>query len=225
MTWLKRAQSKPMALPFDRTQLPFGSGYEGIGKIDQTMTEETARKEQEKHNPEYLGAGTYGLATVTPMEPEVVRKYTRDEAEVQNAKQLKEHPIPCTAVIFDVIRIQEYPPLWVVESERVKQLPRHERLMLQQVFIAYPQGDFLFKDPQTILKAIRFAPNSMNIQLMEKFLQMAKCLREYDLDEDMHPGNLGYNSDGDMVLFDIGTHVPKSLDTVVEEMRRKLDIN
>jgi hypothetical protein len=111
-----------MPLPYEST-IPeiIDRDYHGFGRtiMDRRMTEETARREEER-NPglHWIGHGNCGIAYETANG--TVIKYTDDRLEFEAASRLMENPIPCTVRVYDAYVVQEYKPfLWAIELEKV----------------------------------------------------------------------------------------------------------
>lgn len=214
--WLsKLCQSKPMPLPFRgdgiRDKLPIRD-QKGWDNIDHTMSQETANSEA-NYGPEFLGSGAHGIATTAPSN--TVKKYTTRRSEAAAAKMIMQNPRDHLVKIITVDQIQTSPNLWSIQMERCKTLNELEK----RVINATENGEF--NQPRDFRKFLNNAifgkhltpqelddPNILNhIELL--YLQFCAVWKDATTIGLGHPdasaNNVGWNSNGDLVLFDLST--------------------
>lgn len=208
MSWLlKICQCKPMALPFDRSELPDyyapNKDNTGIRVIDKKMRDDTAEKEQKDWNPRYLGSGSFGVAV--DLGNNIVGKYTEDPYEANLASHIMRKNLPCFPKIFSVDQIQD--ALWRINMERVT--PLGDRFDLELVYIlrraleSSQNVDILERKFNEI--SVRFREDEQEMKLFSDYYDMAKCFLANNIKPyDAHPHNVGYTADGRLVLFDLG---------------------
>ena len=191
MSWLTRiSQSKPMALPFGLPE----EYNRGLEVVDRKMTDETANVERETMQPSYLGSGSYGLAANLPSG--MVDKYTDDEKEAEIAQQVKNNPLPCLVNVHEVRQIQSAPDIWAITVEKVKTLSYFEQEIIEGVY-----DDWRFPKSVQKMKSIY----RHQAQLMDDYVALRICLGDNRLSgHDAHPENIGYDKEGNLVLFDLG---------------------
>ncbi len=197
MNWLQKiSQVKPMALPFTVPQSDIFSG--GVDAIDQEMLQETADQEVDRLNPEFLGSGSMGVAGITP--EGLVVKYTAEHDEAHIAQHFMNNPIPCLPIIYEVKRLQQF--LWAITMEKVKLLTNSEEC---QVITAL--NNQLQYSSSNSLKMIQELTSKYPYleKLVDDYNTMMACLKEHKITPgDLHDDNVGYNKDGNLVLFDLG---------------------
>ena len=198
MNWFK----KSMALPFSLQRAD-----EGAWVIDEDMREETAKQQKEKHNPSYLGAGTNGLAINIGTH---AGKYTRFKEEATIANYLKNNPSECFVKIFDVQEIQKDPSIFLIEMEKCTLFSKKDESVLEFMYqeVRETEIDNIMRlNEEKIIKAynktIRRHPFKRRI--LNDYKNFLLCLvRSGFKTRDYKPSNTGYNSVGQLVLFDIG---------------------
>ncbi len=213
-----------MALPFRHIRDEHKPGYIDI---DQYMMPDTADKEHDERSPEYLGAGSYGIAVEYPSGH--VGKYTVEQREITFARYLAQNPIPCFVRVFAVRRVQSKPELlWIIEMEKVQVLSKEDKLVYQVATITF--NNLLKKDTLTtkenfIQECIRYGehPEAGDIyrgaveqikkdpRIVLSFWDLSVCVRNNDIImKDMHCNNIGWNSDGRLVAFDFAPALPET---------------
>lgn len=183
--YTKFNNSKPMALPARAIgNQPTSSGYE---KIDEDMDKDTANIEQQIYpDIKYLNSGGYGAAY--DCKPGVVCKYTNDYHEYVAVLEAMKNPIPCIAKIFNIRKAQIFPPIWVIETEKVTILSKDEK---------YNWDAWLREGSEP--ESIKYS------YLSDAYFKMLYCLQQHDYNtNDMHGDNVGWNDEGELVLFDLG---------------------
>ncbi len=209
MSWLRKiCQCKPMALPFDRTELPERPNYTnkdevGVRVIDKKMRDDTAKKEQENWDPHYLGSGSFGVAV--DLGNNIVGKYTEDPYEADMASHIMHKNLPCFPKIFSVDQIQN--DLWRINMERVTPLGNRfdpELVPMLRWALETSQNAQILENKIDKLLT-RFDENEGTMKLVSDYCDMAKCFLANDIkSHDAHEHNVGYTSDGRLVLFDLG---------------------
>lgn len=142
MNWLqRRAQAKPMALPFQRppddslSWNSFDRYPGGLDFIDQMMTKPSADQLKQQYQPEYVGSGSAGV--VMRLNNGHMGKLTDDYSEIQFAKWIADHPQRRVVRVFGVHYPQEQKtdpatstrtePLWMIEMQPVRTLTTKEK--------------------------------------------------------------------------------------------------
>ncbi len=208
MNWLQKlsqsTKAKPMALPFD---LPEES-YTGTSNIDNQMTDSTAREEQLRHNPEYLGSGSMGVVGLT--DKGIAVKYTDVGGEAALAEQFMNDYVPCIPKIFEVRQIQTNPSLWSIAMEQVKLLPDNretniivfllEELLGPRSVVSREDKNKYKKEIKRLIKRYPYLK-----KLAADYRNMMDCLKSSEIDPwDINHTNIGYDQNGNLVLFDLG---------------------
>ncbi len=143
------------------------NGFRGPGMINDRMTQETADTEK-LLDPEYLGSGHFGVAV--KINNGNVVKYTYHKDDAIKAESLIGNTKYPVVRVFDVLQIQESPPLWAIEMEKVT---------------PYRELD----------------PSLSKWKTIQEQLEIA--LAPIQLDHDVGFLNVGWNSEGKPVLFDL----------------------
>ena len=191
MSWLIRiCQSKPMALPF---ALPEQRYEDGLNRIDRMMTDETAKSEAETMQPSYLGSGMYGTATNLPSG--FAGKYTDDPSEVEIARRVKDNPISCIVNVHNIRQVQRDPIIFMIIMEKVKVLDAIEKEAIRMLRHDWEKQEEVEGARQTY-------KNKM--QLIDDYIDLRRCLIANKISgDDAHWENIGYNKQGNLVLFDL----------------------
>jgi len=204
MQKIAQAPPKPMALPFRRS-LPYDPSELELGahQVDQTMDESTALSEEETFpEMEYLDEGAVGVAYKYdhPTYGNIVIKYTPDYEEAAAAGLIYKNPLPCFVNIHEEpkeLTAEDGRHVWRIISEEVQVLDKVETTFVKKIqrFYheqkAYPIMNYLW--PLAYKK------------LYTDYKAMAECIEENGFSiDDAHGGNIGYNSEGRLVLFDLG---------------------
>jgi hypothetical protein len=203
MAWLyKISQAKPMALPFD--VYPVDDDKLGLSEIDLSMIPETAEREKKLFNPSYLGAGNMGIAV--ELRDGRVGKYTNDKYEARKADRLKDLGLECIPEIYEVREVQKQDilklkvlyPLWMIIMEKVKTLPQDAKKVINGI-----SRDSYSKAEKE--KEAKIARSPEHRKLIDDYIEMLQCLEMNGIGlRDAHGGNVGYNAQGRLVLFDLG---------------------
>lgn len=184
--WLKKiSQKKPMPLPFSSEGLLGGKGLE---EMDFSMSRETADFEKQRHpDINFWAAGNKGL--VADIGDKVV-KYTFSQKELETAKKIMYarqdgDPIECVAQVYDIEEIQHHPEyIGKIVFEKVTPL-----------IIPKAKNQFEYVTDDEI-KAM-YTEN--------EYEELLDCLESNNISYyDSHTANLGRNSQGKLVLLDIG---------------------
>ena len=212
----KQANSLPFDLTIDevdpRTFEFAKSKYSGMGNIDYHMYPETAEKEKQK-KPKFLGCGLNGV--VTDIGNNRVRKYTIDPTEATLAESLIENTKYPVVKVFSVEQLQV--SLWAIDMEKltpVNKIAPQSNMFISDIamyikennsepsfnkFLLYlsSKGFININDEQFHKK---LKPQYKNVfKKMERFF----LLKEIRLIDDLKIENLGENSKGEWLLFDL----------------------
>ena len=205
MNWLQKiAQSKPMALPFAR---PNDSGY-GLKRIDQRMTEETAREQRQNKKPKYRGAGQAGVAV--DLGNGLIGKYTDDQEEADFAQHIKSHPVPCIVRVYDVEEVQKQltdpinstrqQPIWMIVEDEAKTLSRGEKSIVNY-WEDLESGHNLEK----IVIMLNQQYSHMT-DFVSKLSDFKQCIKQNGIiADDIIGDNVGYDKNGNLILIDLGS--------------------
>ncbi len=197
-----------MALP-SQVEVPPDAGP-GSRRIDYCMTEETARKlEQRFPQISWLGAGCSGIAFECL--PGIVCKLTELDWEADRS-QAQRAGSPGAAPISLVEQIQADPELWLIMSKKVQELSTPERYALSfantdhvmdslEIWTAVAQA-------RKLLRKHRLDDKMIGPELIERMNQaFVQCKSELEGARipitDTHPDNFGWDA-GNLVFFDFG---------------------
>lgn len=187
MNWYKLyKQAEP--LPVD---IPPEEGWQHIGaqEIYRDMNMDTVREEFKKRpGATYLGSGSGGVAL--EIGNNRVIKYTQKEWEANAAEALIGNTRLPVAKVYSVSRIQSDPNIWAIEMEKVKPYTQ---------FVSQENDPMAMNDERFDYGKWRMDSK----QLMED-------LFEAGLSWDVNQRNVGYNSEGKLVLFDLEPSRAKS---------------
>lgn len=195
--WLQKiSQFKDMPVPHPDTIPEYNKQqeYGGHYNIDTIMTEETARSEESKHDFRYLGDGMMGLVFHKNGR---TYKYVADDDEVAGAERAYENPLSCIANVLEPPRmVQEYPkPIWLITMEKVELLNDFEQDVIRD-YRNKIQGE-------TYNDIILDMSESQSI--IQNYDNLVDCLETNSFgSNDAHAENIGYDSQGNLVLFDLG---------------------
>ena len=218
MNWYqlyKKAMPLPVTLP---VEVPIELG---IKRYDKRISEETAKSEREKYpNMKYLGYGCFGVAM--DIGDNKVLKYV-EQKEAATAAMLQgfkgKYP---TVKIYDIIEVQKeinnenvhVTAVWAIITEKLKKLPvnisaQWYRFINKIVKLVENNEEDKLTDDQKddlILEyADRFHVNQNEAEYYVNEAENLTTLREVGLAYDMHDENVGINSEGRIVLLDLGT--------------------
>lgn len=202
MSWLtKISQTKSMPLPFGRQQnIPIypSSGPTGTLRLDDKMSLDEAVQEEGRHpNMQNIGQGNFGTAYHDP-DIQLVIKYTRSKDEFRNALKLTDLKIPCVAKIVSALPINDN--VFKITMEKTTEIEGEKRDIVN---VLYESIDMSFEDLRDIFPYAKL--NEEKKQLVNDYIEMLHCLRGHGIDTyDTHAGNIGYTTDGRLVLFDVG---------------------
>ncbi len=167
---------------------------EGIREIDREMSEETAGSEREQFPLKYRGSGLRGIAYERGDVQGHIIKYTNQRHEAHIARRQMIENIPCLVKIHSVDMIQKMPNLWRIEMDEVRTLPDYLKPLATSM-----RNHFNYDEDEPDA----FTPEE--IIFVPQYMQFIKCLQKHAITiKDAHGGNIGYDSDGNLVLFDLG---------------------
>lgn len=207
MNWLERIAQKPMALPL---AVPEDQVHNGIYEVDYVMTEDTAEKFRQEH-PElaYGGAGKVGIAYQTG--PNEMIKITPDWNEANTARLVFENPMDWVVpVIEEPKMIQENPPLWSIRMKKVEPIEDiYFQSFVHQLF------DELKYEDELDVHQLRFLLNevlerygekgvSRGMEIYAQVLYIVRRNKDTLWLTDIHAGNVGWDDDGNLKVFDFG---------------------
>lgn len=213
--WFQKiCQTKPMALPAYPASDPKLKGvWKGTGRIDRSMTTETANYVKNRYPQiSWLNEGAYGVAF--DCKPGTVCKITDQRTEAQNALKFKLNPNSSVVRIFKVSPIQRNnKSLWIIEMEKVKTLNIQEQQVYREIFKCFERNNLLewnmsfnacLKEKQLAAEHIVGENNPLILKITQGIDNLWKNLDE-NLLEDAHHNNVGWNEQGNLVIFDLGT--------------------
>jgi hypothetical protein len=226
MSWWKRpklAMPLPAAdnYPQDRINMPGTT----LRQMDLDITQDTANNVSKQHpDLSFIDNGQYGAAYTTS-NPNTVVKITRDRTEFIAAQRLMKTPSPCIVGVKSAVEIQgpnEYDPdtehYYKLELERVQPLSKQDRGVVDELvyYVAYGRIKTLeyilkqkvagmeWRDPPPTQE--QYATMTQNItRLYGPYQQMLNCINAAGFSpNDCHGNNVGWTTDGRMVLLDLG---------------------
>jgi lysozyme family protein len=199
----KEDEPKDMAFP---VTIPYIDPKTDTGayRVDERMSEETAEAERERHgDPQWLGSGQFGAAI--ECKPGFACKYTDDPGEAAAAEKAQQ-ATGGVVKVHEVKQIQNEPPLWAIITDKIRTLDSFEQdeyLVVRKALFRFPEEQkerFQRYDqaanPQK-LKELDNAATKMIHQLTSQGFTI----------EDINPSNVGWDSEGNIVLFDLGLSV------------------
>lgn len=197
--WLfKFFQSKPMALPAPSGKyIDYRNEFFGNKSIDQKMTQETANNVLDKFpNMFWIGHGNNGIAY--ECRPNVICKITQSEFEAERAITFQRKPNKYFIKVYQVIKIQNNPSLWLLEVEKVTPLNNKE---MQAFPILLENVDYITRD--TVPKMVPFLSPENAIKFYDG-IKLLDYVRNNEQYIDLHENNVGWNSSDELVILDIG---------------------
>lgn len=203
--FLKQAQ-KLMPLPFEvsRREREHHMGYE---RIDNRMSQETSDQLQQDY-PEMLGGDAGAIGVALRSAPGEMTKITHDWSEAKAATAVFENPVNWIARILEEPKmIQGNPPLWRIRMEKVQTLDDPMAIFATQ---------FYYRDDANNYPDVEELPQMMRMggMDMDRYDEVVKihAHMKYIFDRnrqsfwitDIHGGNVGWGSDGNLKVFDLG---------------------
>lgn len=195
----------PAAVPPDERRL-----HGGVDRSDTRMTQETADQlSQQYPEIEYGGAGTYD--TVWKTSPGRILKPTGSWKEKNNAQFVFEHPADWIVPILSEPQIiQENPPMWGIHTKELQKITN----IYLEIFITNLGFKSLIPDFESewAQDAIQSDPDlvwNVDIKEIENTYNQVQYILEQNnnhdmLDLEIHGGNVGWDDDGRLKLFDLG---------------------
>lgn len=207
------AQSKPMALPYNKPQFIDPRKNVGLEIIDVLMNDQTAKQEQNSFkNLTHFDSGQQGTTAIT--NDGHILKYTDSQKEADVATFVMNNNTPCAVKVFSVNKIQSNPALWRIEAERVQMYSDYARKILASCGLdtesAWIITERCVKMSQAAMDQVRagFPEAEEEIEgLWFKIYKMKKCLAQNGLPvTDIHIRNIGVTNDSrhEFVLLDLG---------------------
>jgi hypothetical protein len=203
VNWLaKLNQSKPFPVPFNtRDNIPISKARDpstpwGAWNVNEVMRPEEAEFEETSHpNMSYLDQGNVGV--VYDLGDSVI-KYTSDVSEAQSAQEIYENPIPCAVRVLQ-------PPTMINDKLAKIVLEKVTPLNSAQKKIIWDAVDTYENNRGETLEDMieRLSPTERQLVLDYDYLR--NCLWENGFNSgETHEHNIGYNSEGTLVLLDLG---------------------
>lgn len=204
--FLKQAQ-KAMPLPTD-TSMQDRAENAGIHRIDEMMTQETADMLHQQY-PEiaYGGAGAIGIAFQTG--PNEIMKITHDLSEANAAEYAFENSLDWVVPILDKPQmIQENPPMWGIRMKKLRLIEDQDLgILINDLVRRYETNSF----PNLEQIGFMVENNFPNFNDADEALEIYAHIK-YILDQnrqtlwlgDIHGGNVGWDDDGHLKVFDLG---------------------
>ena len=205
--WITSLGQKSMPLPVD-VPLPERHRNLGVDHMDTKMTQETADQLREKYPEiEYGGAGAIGIA-MRP-HPGEMMKITHDWSEANAATQAyKNNWDWIVPVLEEPKMIQEDPPMWAIRMKELIPLKFREQRLVRLLSDKYNTDEWPRNNAEfePILRLAEIGKDQMD-EAMKIWAHM-----KYILDRnhstlwltDIHGGNLGWDDDGNLKIFDLG---------------------
>ncbi|MFA5418607.1 MAG: glycosyl hydrolase 108 family protein [Bacteroidales bacterium] len=198
-----KSEAKEMPFPVD---IPYENQSTGSGayRIDQRMTDDTAQNQKQMYpQSQWLGSGNIGAAI--ECKPGFACKYTDDPDEVeaaQKARKIQKQQLQNGIVqIHEIKQIQTNPDLWCIVADLVKTLNPEER----QNFHIVSHSLKKYPDQQDRYKFYEKSGFQHLKAIDNKVYDMYTRLRTHGFhDDDTHGKNVGWDRNGDLVLFDLG---------------------
>lgn len=219
-----------MALPLMRN-FPENYDYEkGYANVDMFMSREEAEQQSTQYpNMSFLGSGKDGLAV--EVGNNTVIKYVPSGAEASNYERAMAYGLSCIPKIYNVQPLNMKNNVFAITMEKVRPLNPLEKAVVYGTW-AFHASDIFEIPPEMVLEDLNEAytdnyeyyskeyaqgiedvfESERNpairktiLNIIQKYQQMADCLLNNDFTlNDAHDDNIGWNSIGDMVLFDLG---------------------
>ncbi len=206
MNWLQKIAQKPMPLPVD-VEHEERLDHAGIGRMDSRMDRETAdRLRQQYPQIDYGGAGAMGIAFETG--PGEIMKVTHSISEVNAANYAFENnPNWVVPILEEPRMLQDHPPLWGIRMKKLQLLDIEMQLFASQLSFAdeannMPQNEAEFQDLLRQGKIERRHEEARKVWAHMKYIFDRN--RQTLWLGDIHGGNVGWDDDGNLKLFDLG---------------------
>lgn len=188
-----------MPLPASNTIDMSGYGF-GAENIDKTMSEQTSSEIQQKYpQMKWIGHGNKGI--VYECEPGIACKITGIPYEAKIAKIFKNQPHPNIIRIIDVSEIQNYPPLWVIKTEKVQTLNQNEKNMVDELMQSFDYNDLKF-DTGSLSRYVDVLRNKFG-QKVNEIIDEIENIFQIKPTADVQGNNLGWSATRNLVLLDL----------------------
>lgn len=205
MNWLQKTSQKSMPLPVDVEREERWDSA-GVNRVDDRMSQETADQLRQQYPEiEFGGAGAIGIAFETG--PGEIMKITHAISEVNAANYALENRVDWIVPILEEPEmLQEHPPLWGIRMKELKLLDRDMQMFATQLSAdeenMMPQNEAQFQD---LLR-------QGGIERRHEEARKVWAHMKYILDRnrqtlwlgDIHGGNVGWDDDGVLKVFDLG---------------------
>lgn len=188
--------AKPMALPLAPSKKQ--RYHRGVDRIDSRMTEEVADQEMSPQM-EWGGAGAFGVVYRTA--PGEMTKYFYDPAEFRIISKAYEERLDFVVPFLSPPeQVQDFPPIWKVRMKELTLLSGEEKGLFDRLegALEYPTLDKVMEDW-----------GHVDVDKVIKLYENTKYIREQNARSlwltDIHHGNVGWDDDGRLKVFDLGT--------------------
>lgn len=199
--WFKRYKIADMPLP-EATDYPNTSHYL-LEKYDSLISQETVDELKIKYpNLKYIGQGSFNIAYDTGKG--TVLKMLSDFNEYSIYKKYKDINISCIVKILDIFRIGY---VFFAEMEKIRLLNIEEKSIINKIRDFYFINFMFINNDKSVEEIYGYTRHHLKVdeELLLKYIYFIKCLWNNGFsDLDAHYNNIGYNSNGDLVLFDLG---------------------
>lgn len=196
---------KAMPLPFVP---PKYETQRGIKNIDTNMGQDTSDQLQEKYpDLEYGGAGAYGV--VFQPRPGEMIKVTRDWSEANTASAVFKTPTDWVVPILSEPKmIQEEPPLWTIHMKKLDPLDLEFERLVTNLAVKHEDGRFPNTEEIVLMLKMEGIELDRYDEAFEIYAEMQHILDKNQSSfwlTDIHGGNVGWDSDGHLKVFDFGS--------------------
>ena len=199
--WYSLFRQARQALPI-MEDMPMVYEKRGIDKVDAMMRENVAEQESKIYpDLKYLGHGGYGLVGESLGK---AIKYTTEKDEIDTAvKLLKAQKnrgvkhLPGIVAIYNIRKMN--PSLAAIEIEKVKPLSGEDNV--RAFYLLSRNTDI----PDVHEQLKRNVPENVLVAMEQGIANVKHLATELKLNiVDFHDGNVGFNSQGEFVVLDLG---------------------
>lgn len=180
----------------------------GISRMDNKMTEDTAnRLRQQYPEIEYGGAGAIGIVFQTG--PNEIMKVTHDLSEANAAEYAFENSLDWVVPILEKPQmIQDNPPMWGIRMKKLRLIEDQNLIVFIHNVVAmdevnqFPNLEQIGFIIENNFPDFEDADEALNIYAHMKYIldQNRQALWLGDI----HGGNVGWDDDGHLKVFDLG---------------------
>lgn len=181
--------------------------HAGIDRMDYRMDQQTADQLRQQYPEiEYGGAGAIGIAFQTG--PNEIMKITHSVQEANAANYVFENNMDWVVPILEKPQmLQEHPPMWGIRMKELQLLDPEVQMFVSELSRAdevnqMPQNEAEFQDLLRQGKIERRHEEARKIWAQMKYILDQN--RETLWLPDIHGGNVGWDDDGYLKVFDLG---------------------